>query len=129
MNFKSFIPLSALLLCSLLALSCSKNKQLEANLTPDAKSQVTGNAKLYGDKFRGSIYNGSNWNIKSMLFTIVALEDNFEGKKDRVVKWTRNYQLILDIPPLSSRGFEIPVTAGSHNSEWSISGISGIGEP
>ena len=129
MKFKSFIPLSALLLCSLLALSCSKNKQLEVRLTPDAKSQVTGNARLSKDEFSGSIYNGSDWDIKKIIFTIVALENNPEGKKDRVVKWERNYQLNLDIPPLSSRAFKIPITGGSYNFEFSIFDIMGIGEP
>ncbi len=54
--------------------------------------------------FEGSIYNGSDWTIKEIVFNLTIKE------KDGSVRWSRRLKTHFDIAPLATESYSIDVT-------------------
>lgn len=84
--------------------------------------KVTGNAGLQFDSlFMGSLYNGSNYDLRHVTVEITAKEKN--GK----VRWQRRFVDDIFIKPLTTGKMQIEVVgAAGADIEWGIVEIKGV---
>ena len=105
--------------------SPSKNKGGSSILPIDELSKVTGRGSFEYDEFRGSIYNGSSWQITDLRIELVA-----KSKNDSVL-WTRSFNAYIFndvIDPLTNGKFQIslPNAQDVVSTKWSIEEVRGI---
>ncbi len=99
------------------------NDSLSQSLPIQEWARVTGNAGFssYGDKFQGKLYNGTTWIISRFVIRVVCME------QDGSERWTREFRVDQEIPPLTTKSFSFDVTGQEGNTkiEWSISDLFG----
>ncbi len=94
----------------------------QVTLPYEQAEKVTGNAGLqYNSLFGGTIYNGSDYNLRHITVEITAKE------KDGTVRWVRKFVDDLYIAPLTTGALQISV-GGAENAEleWAIVEVKGI---
>lgn len=80
-----------------------------------------------GIKFKGHIYNGSDWTLCNMIINIVV------KRKDGTIRWDRKYKISrFEVPytwisPLSTGNFEVRISdyEESDSFEWHIVSVKG----
>jgi hypothetical protein len=79
-------------------------------------AKLAGNAGISEGRFRGKIYNGSNWRIERVYLVVAA------KKRDGRVGWTREVSTTLDADPLDTGSFSLPVTGEEDigSTDWKI---------
>jgi len=102
----------------------SKTEQLDpAAIEPGLKAipffdvhrHLTGRANLEWGKLSGSVYNGTDWTVKRIVFSVTIKEE------DGTVRWTREYATNVRIPPKSSSETTFDVTGAGDFGSWSWS--------
>lgn len=84
----------------------------------DALLKITGNGGFeggFGNYFSGKLYNGSDWTVAKVVFTVVAKDNNGS------VRWTRDLAHDVGLEPLTTGSFRVPVTGEEGaTAGWSI---------
>lgn len=100
-----------------------KNKKETKNMIfpYEERIKITGNASISYGSFSGKIYNGSDWTIKEIIFS-VKLEE-----KDNSIRWDRKFKHVITVLPLSTSSFNLDITGdGAHGSfGWQIEEVWG----
>lgn len=98
--------------------------QWERALPYEAAIKVTGNGRLNGASktFTGQLYNGSDWVLTRMIFTITAEEP------DGSTRWSRVYEHEMVMAPLSAKDYSITVLSNGNDREFAFS-IEYFGHP
>lgn len=123
MKKKKLIAVSIVILGLLIAYFLYSSRfQLRQVPAADLK-KVTGTATLGSsyDIFYGSLYNGSDWIIKEIIFKVTT------KNSDGTVMWSRNYKNTITLEPLTSTEFTVTVTSGRGHSSFSWSIVSARG--
>lgn len=97
-------------------------KQRESQPLPsEEKALLIGKASLGPRMFNGEIYNGSDWNVTSLTFRVVAKEDSGS------VRWDRKFKETVRINPLNASNFAVTVSEaeGIGSFDWSIDEVLG----
>ncbi|MEK6325283.1 MAG: hypothetical protein AABN33_26890 [Acidobacteriota bacterium] len=86
--------------------------------------KITGDADLSGfdiGHFSGKLYNGSNWTVKRFVVRLRCSE------RDGAERWTREFNVLKGISPLTTESFSLNVTGyqGNPKVEWSLAEIYG----
>ncbi len=99
------------------------NESLTQRLPVQEWAKVTGNAAFstYRDTFDGKLYNGTEWVIRRFVIKVKCME------ADGSERWTREFRVDQEIPPLTTESFSFAVTGqqGDPKCEWSISDLLG----
>lgn len=98
-----------------------KKKIKGIKVPSEIRSEITGNASVGLGSFSGKIYNGSNWTITNITFRLRVKE------KDGNVRWDRKFNKSIQITPLSTSSFSIPVMGdkGIDSFDWNIVEVIG----
>ena len=92
----------------------------------DVRGGIEGDFFL-GYKFRGHIYNGSDWTLFNMIIRIVL------KRKDGTIRWDRKYKIssfevpYFQVSPLSTGSFKVEISdyEVSDSFEWHIVSVKG----
>jgi len=100
---------------------------------PDMElSKLTGKLSLSSNKFSGSIYNGTEWDIRQITFNVTVLEKELDAgpnlpKGFLTVRWSRDYTDKVNIAPKTSEDVSFSVTEAQGFGEWTWSIIQAKG--
>jgi len=91
----------------------------------DVRGSIQGG--FLGCRFKGHIYNGSDWTLYNMIIRIVV------KRKDGTIRWDRKYKISrFEVPyvmvsPLSTGNFEVRISdyEESDSFEWHIVSVKG----
>lgn len=99
----------------------SEYKNKERELEPSELMSLTGRAGLgYSNRYSGSIYNGNeNTTITSVKFKVKTKNGDQES--------SREYQVNIKIPPLTTSDFGFDIIVGDTGSEYSWNIVGGKG--
>jgi len=97
----------------------------EAITELDVRGGIEGG--FLGYKFRGHIYNGSDWTLFNMIIRIVL------KRKDGTIRWDRKYKIssfevpYFQVSPLSTGSFKVEISdyEVSDSFEWHIVSVKG----
>jgi len=93
-------------------------KESAETIPPLEASKITGNAGFSGfGFFSGKLYNGSEWTITKVVFTVTAKEDG------GAIRWTRDLVDNTEVAPLMTESFAVSVTGDQGVKEMSRLGI------
>lgn len=101
----------------------AEHERSNVALPIEQASKVTGNAGLqYNTLFIGTIYNGSDYELRNITVEITAKE------KDGTVRWARKFVDRIYISPLTTGPLQISVGNGAEGAdiEWAIVEVKGI---
>jgi hypothetical protein len=125
-----------------------KIEQIDESLKtiPDMElSKLTGKLSLSSNKCSGSIYNGTEWDIRQITFNVTVKEldaglnlpKGFQLDFDRMskdsadlyytVRWSRDYTDKVNIAPKTSEDVSFSVTEAQEFGEWTWSIIQAKG--
>jgi tetratricopeptide (TPR) repeat protein len=93
----------------------SKGDSFTLDLSSYASQKVTGNGSLTAGSFSGTLYNGSNWEVRSVRFVVTAGKDS------------RKFDQQISISPRSTSSFYFQTGQNQTDKvSWSMEEIKGI---